>query len=142
LTGFPTPSSFQSTEEYDGITVPTWCLRTAGTYCRSDVRQNSPKVVTSTPWSIVYFSFAFPVPYSVAPSPAKCLAEARTRSGSSSWPGRPCSPSMAVSICSTSAGFSLNDSYVRPQRSSRAAHTQGANAHCGPEARVSSAVTW
>ena len=41
LSGLPTPSSVQSTLENDGITLPTSCLRTAGTYCRSDVRPRS-----------------------------------------------------------------------------------------------------
>ena len=40
----------------------------------------------------------------------------------------------------TRSGSSLKLSYVRPQRSSRAAQMQGENVHCGPLARVSSAV--
>src|SRR3954451_11422258 len=79
-----------------------------------------------------------PVPYVVRPSPAKCFAVARTRSGSLSWRGAPWKPSIAVSIRSTSAGSSPKDSYVRPQRSSRATQMHGANAHCGPVVRVSS----
>ena len=42
----------------------------------------------------------------------------------------------------TSAGSSLKSSYVRPQRSSRAAQTQGAKSHGMPVARVSTAVAW
>ena len=52
----------------------------------------------------------------------------------------PWKPSISVSISSTRRGSSPNDSYVRPQRSSRATQRHGANAHCGPVARVSSAV--
>ncbi len=52
LSGLPTPSSVQSTLENDGITLPTSCLRTAGTYWRSDVRQNSRRLMIVTPWSI------------------------------------------------------------------------------------------
>ena len=81
------------------------------------------------------------VPYFVSPSPAKCFAVASTRSLSFSWPGPPWKPSIAVSMRSTSAGSSPKPSYVRPQRSSWAEQMHGANVHCGPLARVSSAVT-
>ena len=56
-------------------------------------------------------------------------------------PSPPWSPSIATAILLTSRGSSPNDSYVRPQRSSRATQMHGANAHCGPDARVSCAVT-
>ena len=51
-----------------------------------------------------------PVPYVVSPSPAKCLAVASTRSLSERCPGGPGSRSIAVSIDSTRAGDSPNDS--------------------------------
>ena len=52
LSGLPTPSSVQSTLENDGMTLPTSCSRTAGTYWRSELRQKSPRLVIATPWSI------------------------------------------------------------------------------------------
>ena len=62
-------------------------------------------------------------------------ALASTRSGSERWPGGPWNPSIAVSISRTSRGSSPNDSYVRPQRSSRATQMHGAKAHWGPVVR-------
>ena len=53
FSGLPTPSSVQSTLEKDGMTVPTWCSRTAGAYGASALRQKSSRLVTATPWSIV-----------------------------------------------------------------------------------------
>ena len=52
LIGLPTPSSVQSTLEYDGITLPTSCLRTAGTYWRSEFPEGL-RLVIATPWSMV-----------------------------------------------------------------------------------------
>ena len=40
LIGFPVPSSVQSTLENEGITVPTSCFCTAGTYGLRASRQN------------------------------------------------------------------------------------------------------
>jgi hypothetical protein len=53
VTFVPTPSSVQSTLEYEGITVPTWWSWTAGTYCRSEVFQKSWRLVIAIPWSIL-----------------------------------------------------------------------------------------
>src|ERR1700750_2759295 len=53
----------------------------------------------------------------------------------------PWKPEISVFILLTSAGSSPNDSYVRPQRISRATQMHGAKPHCGPVARVSAAVT-
>ena len=69
LIGLPTPSSVQSTLEYDGITDPVRCARTAATYGERSIRPKSRRFVTGTPWSIVYESVV-EVPYSVSPSPA------------------------------------------------------------------------
>ena len=68
FSGLPTPSSVQSTLENDGITVSTPCFLIAGTYWRSECRQKSSRLVTATPWSIVYAPSA--VSNSVSPSPA------------------------------------------------------------------------
>ena len=53
LSGLPMPSSVQSTLENDGITLPTSCFRTAGTYWRSECFQKSGRLVTAMPWSTV-----------------------------------------------------------------------------------------
>jgi hypothetical protein len=53
LTGLPTPSSIQSTLENDGMTLPTWCRLTAGSYGAKSIFANSSRLVTVMPWSIV-----------------------------------------------------------------------------------------
>ena len=52
----------------------------------------------------------------------------------------PWSPSTSVVIIAGSSGTSPNDSYVRPQRSSRTTHTQGAKSQSAPVPVISSAV--
>jgi hypothetical protein len=52
LSGFPTPSSVKSTLENDGMTLPTSCLRTAGTYGARSMRAKSRLLDTVMPWSM------------------------------------------------------------------------------------------
>ncbi len=72
---------------------------------------SSWRVTLVTPWSIVYEPVV-DEPYSVPPSPTKCLALPSTLSlrWRSLPDGLPCMPWMTVSMASTSAGSSPNAS--------------------------------
>src|ERR1700742_1301076 len=118
------------TDEYDGMTEPTWCCLTAASNGgRCSVARSASGVM---PWSILYEPVV-EEPYVVPPSPAKCFAVA---SAPLSW-----RPSMTPSLAITSAGSSPKLSYVRPQRSSRETHRQGEYAHGTPVAFISAAAT-
>jgi hypothetical protein len=52
LSGLPTPSSVKSTLENDGMTVPTSCRRTAGTYGARSMRAKSGRLEMVMPWSM------------------------------------------------------------------------------------------
>ena len=53
FSGLPTPSSVQSTLENDGITLPTSCFCTAGTYGAASCARSRARLVIAMPWSIV-----------------------------------------------------------------------------------------
>lgn len=102
----PWSSPRMSSEEYEGMTVPTprFTDSANGERCTAS---SSSRLTLVMPWSVVYEPVVAE-PYSVPPSPTKCLALPSTLSlRCRSLPeGLPCMPWMTVSMASTRAGSS------------------------------------